>query len=146
MKVYLDNSFLNRPFDNQEISENRLEAEILFWILDLVKKGEIILVNSAIIEYENSFNPFPERRFFIEETLKLAKVYQNVYEKIFLEAKKIKKQFRVENLDALHLATAKVTKVDLFITCDYNLIRKFKDELKVISPLEFLRKYEKHNY
>jgi len=43
----------------------------------------------------------------------------------------------------LHLATAKFAKVDFFITCDYNLIKKFKGELTVISPLEFLKEYEK---
>jgi hypothetical protein len=30
MKLYLDNSFLNRPFDNPDIPENKIEAEILF--------------------------------------------------------------------------------------------------------------------
>jgi hypothetical protein len=52
MKLYLDNSFLNRPFDNSDIPENKIEAEILFQILKLVKEGKIILVNSAMIEYE----------------------------------------------------------------------------------------------
>jgi len=81
MKLYLDNSFLNRPFDNPEIFQNRLESEILFWILDLIKNGKAILVNSAIIEYENNFNPFPERKIFVKEILKLAKIYQNVDKK-----------------------------------------------------------------
>jgi len=145
MKLYLDNSVLNRPFDNQEIFQNRLETEILFWILDLIKNGKVILVNSAMIEYENSFNPFLERKAFIENILKLAKVYQNLNKQIYLEAERIKKQFRVKNLDALHLASAKFAEVDFSITCDYNLIRKFKGEgLKVISPLEFLKEYEKY--
>jgi len=60
----LDNSVLNRPFDNSEITINRLETEILFWIIDLIKKDKIILVNSAMIEYENSLNPFPEKENF----------------------------------------------------------------------------------
>jgi hypothetical protein len=38
MKIYVDNSFLNRPFDNPEIPENKIDAEILFQILKLVKE------------------------------------------------------------------------------------------------------------
>ena len=38
MTLYLDNSFLNRPFDDPEIRINGLEGEVLFLILDLAKK------------------------------------------------------------------------------------------------------------
>ena len=86
MKLYLDNSFLNRPFDNLEVNTNKLEAEILFFIIKLAKRKRIILVNSAIIEYENFLNPHPERKLFINEVLKLAKVYQNLTEKIKKQA------------------------------------------------------------
>lgn len=144
MLIYLDNSFLNRPFDNPDIPINRVETEILFWILDLIDKEKVILINSAMIEYENSFNPFLERKSFIEEVLGQAKIYQNVNEKIYNRAKEITRQFKIKNLDALHLATAEEAKVDFFITCDYNLIRKFKGELKVISPTKFLEEYEKY--
>jgi predicted nucleic acid-binding protein len=143
-KLYLDNSFLNRPFDNPNIIQNRLEAEILFLILRLIRQGKIILVNSAMIEYENSLNPFPERKMFIEEFLKNSKIYQNVNEEIYLEAKRISKKFKIKYIDALHLATAMRAKVDYFITCDYNLVRGFKGKLKVITPLDFLKEYEKY--
>lgn len=145
MKLYLDNSFLNRPFDNLNITINRLETEILFWILDLIRERKFILVNSAVIEYENSFNPFPERKFFVEEILKFARIYQNINEKIYLDAKRLVKQFKIKNLDALHLAVAQYAKVDFFITCDYNLIKKLKGKLNVISPGKFFEKfYEKY--
>jgi len=144
MKLYLDNSFLNRPFDNPNVVQNRLEAEILFLILRLVRERKVILVNSAMIEYENSLNPFPERKAFIKEFLKNSKIYQNVDEEIYFEAKRIVKKFKIKPIDALHLATAIKAKVDYFITCDYNLVRKFKGKLKVITPLNFLREYEKY--
>jgi len=115
MKLYLDNSFLNRPFDNLDIAINRLEAEILFWILDLVRERKIVLVNSAVIEYENSLNPFPERKFFVEEILKLAKIYQNINEKIYLDAKRLINRFKVKNLDALHLETAQYEKLTFLL-------------------------------
>ena len=57
MKLYIDNSFLNRPFDSQDISINKLEADILFIILEYIKDRAFILVNSFVIKYENSLNP-----------------------------------------------------------------------------------------
>jgi predicted nucleic acid-binding protein len=136
---------LNSPFDNPDIPENKIEAEILFQILKLVKEGKIILVNSAMIEYENSLNPFPERKLFVENILKLAKVYQNVNKEVYVKAKEITKKFKIKNFDALHLACALCTKVDFFITCDYNLVKKFKNDLKVVTPLKFLKEYEKYS-
>jgi predicted nucleic acid-binding protein len=113
--------------------------------LKLVKEGKIILVNSAMIEYENSLNPFPERKLFVENILRLAKVYQNVNEEVYLKAKEITKKFKIENFDALHLACDICAKVDFFITCDYNLVKKFRNNLKIVTPLKSLKEYEKYN-
>jgi len=132
--------------DNPYVGLNKLETEILFWILRLIKEQKIILVNSAMIEYENSLNPFPERKLFIENILKFSKIYQNLNDEIYLKAIEISKKFRIKNFDALHLACAIYAKVDFFITCDYNLKRKFKGELNVITPIEFLKEYEKCNF
>jgi predicted nucleic acid-binding protein len=111
----------------------------------LIKEQKIILVNSAMIEYENSLNPFSERKLFVESILKFSKIYQNVNDEISLKAMEISKKFKTKNFDALHLACAIYAKVDFFITCDYNLKRKFKGELNVITPIEFLKEYEKFN-
>jgi|SRR3989344_6513327 len=142
MKVYLDNSFLNRPFDSHDIEINRLESEILFFIVGLVKKKTIVLVNSSIIEYENSLNPFRERKTFIEKILNLAKAYQNLNEKIKKKALALENRFKIQPLDCLHLASAEFAKVDFFITCDYNLVKKYKGDLKVITPSDFIKHYE----
>jgi len=142
MKVYLDNSFLNRPFDNHSIEINRLESEILFFIIGLVKKKEIFLTSSSIIEYENSLNPFPERKAFIEEILKLAKAHQNLNEEVKKKAMALEERFGMPPIDSLHLATAEFAQVDFFITCDYNLVKKYKGDLKVIEPSDFIKHYE----
>ena len=145
MIVYLDNSFLNRPFDDPDIKINRLEAEILFLIIDLTEKGIVQLANSSIIEYENSLNPFPERKVFVREILNQTKIYQNLNDQIENNAKHFTHKMNIAPIDALHLAAAEYTKVDFFITCDYNLIKKYKGNLKVIKPLDFLKLYENPN-
>lgn len=144
MKVYLDNSVLNRPFDDPGITINRLETEILFLIIDLIKEGKIILVNSAMIEYENSLNPFPERKIFIEEILGLSKRFQAINQNIKKLAKTLNEDFKIELIDALHIASAQFAKVDFFITSDYNLIKKYRGELNIISPQQFLQEYDKY--
>jgi hypothetical protein len=142
MKIYLDNSFLNRPFDNQEIRSNRLEAEILFLILELVREGKLTLVNSSVIEYENSLNPFPERKIFIERTMQQAGAYQNVDERIRKRAQEIENTMGTKPYDALHIAAAEAAQVEFFITSDYNLVKKYKGDLRVVKPLDFVKNYE----
>lgn len=144
MKLYLDNSFLNRPFDDPNISLHRLESEILLFTLETIKSGMDTLVNSAVIEYENSLNPFPERKIFVAEVLKLAKVYQNVNERIKIEAAVMKNRAGLAAIDALHLTVAWAARVDYFVTCDYTVLKRYRGELRVVTPLKFIKCHEEH--
>ena len=145
MTVYLDNSFLNRPFDNPDIGTNKLESEILSLVIKLADKGKIELVNSSVIVYENSLNPLPERKIFVKEVLKRARFYQNINEDIKKEAENLVNAAKVSSVDALHLASAEKANANIFITCDYDIIKKYKGKVKVITPLEFLKYYEHAN-
>lgn len=145
MILYLDNSFLNRPFDDPDKGTNRLESEVLSLALKLAYRGKVGLINSSIIEYENSINPILERKIFVEEILKQAKVYQNVNENIRKQAENLAKTINISPNDALHLATAENANADIFITCDYDIIKKYKGKVKVITPLEFINRYEYTN-
>ncbi|WP_416674872.1 hypothetical protein [Egbenema bharatensis] len=52
----MDTSVLNRPFDDQTQPRIALETQALRTVLQLVEAGEVELVNSAAIAYENSRN------------------------------------------------------------------------------------------
>ena len=138
MKIYFDNSVLNRPFDDQSIAKIRLETIATFFILELIEKRKIKLVNSSVIEYENSKNPFFKRKIWISAYLSKATFYQKINLKIKEGAKEIRK-FKIPPIDCLHLASAEAANVDYFITCDYDLIRKYKGSLKVINPIDFIK-------
>jgi len=138
MKIYLDNSVLNRPFDDQSIPQIRLETIALFFILEFVEKGKIKLVNSSVIAYENSKNPFFERKIWISAYLSKATFYQEIDLRVKEKAKEIKK-LKIPPIDCLHLASAEIAKVDYFITCDYDVVRKYKGDLKVINPIDFIK-------
>lgn len=141
MLLYLDNSFLNRPFDNPDIGTNKLESEVLSLIIKLTKKNKIKIVSSSVIEYENSLNPNRERKTFVKEILKEAKDYQNIDENIKKQAEKKVLDMNIAPVDALHLTSAEEAKADIFITCDYDIIKRYKGKLKVINPLEFINKF-----
>lgn len=145
MRIYLDNSFLNRPFDDPDIGTNKLEGEVLSLIIKLSQKKKLNIVSSSVIEYENSLNKLPERKLFVKEILKNAKNYQNADEDIRVRAEHLVEKVKIAPVDALHLASAEQAKVDIFITCDYNLIKRYKGNMKVINPLEFIQNYELTN-
>lgn len=138
MKIYLDNSALNRPFDDQSDPKIRLETMATFFILELVENRKIKLVNSSVIEYENSKNPFFERKIWISAYLSRAAFYQKLNPKMKERAKEIRK-LGIPPIDSLHLASAEAANVDYFITCDYDVIRKHKDKLKVVNPVDFIK-------
>jgi len=143
--LYLDNSFLNRPFDDPDKGTNKLEGEVLLSVFKLATQGKVNMINSAVIRYENSLNPIPERKAFVEEILKQAKIYQNVDEETRKQADKLVQSVNISPIDALHISSAESANADVFITCDYAIIKKYKGKVKVITPLEFIQYYEHAN-
>lgn len=53
MRVYLDTSVYNRPFDDQTQAKIFLETQAVLIILQKVEDKEIELVNSPTLENEN---------------------------------------------------------------------------------------------
>lgn len=71
MKIYLDTSVYNRAFDNQSQPRIWMETLALALVLQLVEAGEATLVNSSVLEFENTRNPIPLRRDWMTRCLKL---------------------------------------------------------------------------
>jgi len=67
MILYLDNCCFNRPFDDQVQIRIRLETEAKLVIQEKIKEGTYSLAWSYILDYENSKNPFPERKESIDK-------------------------------------------------------------------------------
>ena len=65
MKIYLDCCCFNRPFDDQSQLRIRLEAEAKLKIQEEIRAGNFQLVWSYILDYENSRNPYQERKIRI---------------------------------------------------------------------------------
>lgn len=144
VKVYLDTSVYNRPFDDQSQSRVRLEAEAFLSILEKVVSGVISIIGSSTLLYENSRNPFAERKERVASYLALSS-------KVIVSSDAVKKRalsierFGVAPLDALHLACAETGGAEYFVTSDDDIIKKAKKDqtmvkIAVCNPLEFILK------
>jgi predicted nucleic acid-binding protein len=145
VKLYLDNSFLNRPFDDPLAGMNRKEGEVLFDIIRLSREGKIQLVHSAMIDVENAANEITARKSFVDSVMHLADTYQNLSDSIVQHAQTIVQEYQLQPLDAVHLASAEATQVDFFITCDYTVLKHYRGTLHIVTPLQFQQHYENHH-
>lgn len=141
MRIYIDNSSLNRPFDDCSQPQIKLEAMAIVMILDLTEQNLLSLVNSDIIEYENLKNPLLENKQWVENYLKEASYFQKFNAQIEKRAQELEQQ-SIDSIDALHLSSAEKARVDYFITSDSKIPRKYQGQLTVLGPLDFIRKIQ----
>jgi len=145
VKLYLDNSFLNRPFDDPLVGMNKDEGSVLFNLIRLAKEGRVQLVRSAMIEVENTANQIAARKSFVESVMHLADMYQNLNDSVVRRAQTIVQEYRLQPLDAVHIASAEAAQVDFFITCDYTVLKRYQGTLHIITPLQFWQHYENNH-
>lgn len=140
MKIYIDTSSLNRIFDDQTQGRIYLEVSAMLLVFSLIENREIDIVVSDVLVFENSKNPYEERRLFVNAVLRHAKLFQSVNEKILKKVQRIE-ILGIKGIDALHLACAEESGVDTFISCDDKIIKQYNGRLKVINPIEFARDF-----
>ncbi len=102
-RLYLDNCSFNRPYDDQTILKNYLEAEAKTFIQREILQETFELAWSYMMDYEISFNPFPDRKNQIQKWKEKAKIDIDESDKIIAIANDIMKQ-NLKTKDALHLA------------------------------------------
>ena len=141
MKIYLDLCIYNRPFDDQGQPRIVVETVKFMFLLEKAINKEMTIINSFVLEYENSKSPLIDRRDKIDDLLKIASEYVRYSERLENRAEEIEKRGFMA-MDALHIACAEAAKSDFFITCDDLLLRKGKankDKLKVriVNLMEF---------
>lgn len=144
MRIYLDLCVFNRPFDDQRQPRITIETMEFLLLLSRAIDKEIVIINSFVLEDENSKNPFIDRRDKIYDLFKVATEYISYSEELEKRAKKIE-NFGMMAIDALHIACAEMAKADFFVTCDDILLRKVKTNkeklnVKIISLMEFVTK------
>ena len=141
MKVYLDNCCFNRPFDDQAYLKIQLETKAKLAIQQMILSGKLTLVWSFILEYENDQNPFELRRETISPWKELAAECVLDHAAVRSYAKDLTMQ-GIKTKDALHIACARSADCDFFITTDKKLLNKNVNDVKILSPIDFISEME----
>jgi len=142
MKIYLDVCCLNRPFDDSTQDRIRLESEAILTILERCLLGNWSLVISEITEAEIDRIPNNDRKQKVRSLLLIHREYRMVDTSIEKRAKEIQK-LTVKAYDALHIACAEKSKVDIFLTTDDSLLNKVSRnrhalKVRLENPLKWL--------
>lgn len=140
MRVYLDNCCLNRPFDDQQQTRVRLEAEAKLCIQEHIRSGTLELVWSYMVDFENAANPFEERRTTISGWRQYATRDIEETAMILQRANRLA-GIGLKAKDALHIACAIAGECLYFVTTDDNILRRKQDvhDITVIDLTAFIR-------
>ena len=143
MKVYLDVSCLNRPFDDQSQVRIRLEAEAVALILERCEQGEWTQVSSGIAEIEIRAIPDIDRQARVQLLLPDKKDILKLTQAIWARAVALEK-LGFKAADALHVSAAEELNVDVLLTCDDRLCRRGLRcrrllSVRIANPLDWLK-------
>ncbi|MDR2705708.1 MAG: PIN domain-containing protein [Planctomycetaceae bacterium] len=140
-RIYLDNCCFNRPYDNQTYPIIQLESEAKLFVQQEILRGKLELVWSFILEYENSVNPYINRKKAIVTWRKVACLTVAVSDKIYELTEQIMAT-GIKKKDALHLACAIQAKCDFFLTTDKRLLNSRIENITILNPLDFIKRWE----
>ncbi len=140
MKIYLDNCCFNRPFDDQSQIRILLESEAKLNIQENIRSGTYKLIWSYLLDYENSKNPFRERREQIVNWQAYADEDIEEDEEVIKLAVTIM-QHGIKKLDSLHIACAIKANADYFLTTDDGILKKTAliQNIRVTDPIGFIK-------
>lgn len=143
IKVYFDVCSWYRPFDDQSQIRIRMEAEAVQIILEMSDLGQIQILISDIILYENSGTKDLVKMQKVKELFKSCKDYIPYDQDIQKMAFELSKD-GFTPLDALHLASAETGGVDYLITTDDKFQKKYDQlrdrvNVKVVNPIDFVK-------
>ena len=144
MRIYLDNCSYNRPYDDQSQMRIHLETQAKLHIQDMIRKKQIELVTSYVLDFENSNNRSIQKRMAIEKFMKdYATLYvSNKHSDKFAEIADSIMETGVKEKDAYHVACALMAECDYFVTTDDRLLKYQSEKIKLVTPGEFIRRME----
>ena len=137
-RIYLDNCCFNRPYDDQSYLLVHLEAQAKLFVQEAVLHETFELVWSYILDYENSVNPYQNRKQAIAKWKEIAVLDIDASVTVVDCANQIMLK-GVKKKDALHIACAIEAGCNYFLTTDKKLLRTAFDEINVINLIDFIK-------
>jgi predicted nucleic acid-binding protein len=136
----------NRCFDDQSQLRIKLETVAIEGIFALAEERKWMLVWSFVLDYENSLNPYEDRKEVVELLSRVCADTMGPGPQVIRLARVIIKRTPMKPRDALHVACAESAACDYFVTCDDELIRTLTKrrrllglKMAAINPVEFMR-------
>ena len=144
MRIYLDMCCFNRPYDDQSQLRIAMETQSKLEIQNNIKNGNFELVSSYMLDYECGQNPdFTKRNNILAFIEQYSSQYIGIERKEVIEKKAdVLMKNGLKFKDACHVASAIYAKCDYFITTDKRLLRHKSDEVKMVTPIEFITEME----
>ncbi|UTC74840.1 hypothetical protein E4O03_11680 [Treponema sp. OMZ 792] len=137
MKVYLDSCCYNRPYDDQNYLPISLETQAKLLVQLLIKEKRLELASSFILDYENSCNPYMDRKIAIKNFLddNVSDYLGSEKSEEVIEKAKIVMAAGVKMKDSCHIACAEMMKCDYLLTTDKRMLKYKSDTLKLLDPI-----------
>ena len=140
MKVYLDNCCYNRPYDDQSYLSISLEAQAKLLVQSLIKEKHLELASSFVLDYENSCNPYMDRKNAVNDFLN-----ENVTDYIGSEkSEEVIKRAEVvmaagvKMKDSCHIVCAEMMNCDYLLTTDKRMLKYKSNIVKLLNPIDFV--------
>jgi predicted nucleic acid-binding protein len=125
MKIYLDVSCLNRPFDDQWQERIRMEAEAVTLVIQQCAAGEWRHVSSQMSVIEIAANPDREKQRRVRALLPVLSDIIDLDDAIYRRAT-VLENMGFRPADAVHMASAEAQHADVLLTCDDQFLRAAK--------------------
>lgn len=142
MRIYLDNCCFNRPFDEQTQEQIYEETQAVLKIQEQIEKENFDLIWSYILDYENSLNPFENRKneIFLWKSKSILEVEEN---NNILNIAESLAELNLKIKDALHIACALDSKCCYFLSTDKRLLNKnsFIENIEMLNPIDFINHF-----
>jgi predicted nucleic acid-binding protein len=147
VKIYLNVSCLNRPFDDQNQARIRLEAAAVGMILERVDEGRWVHISSEMARIEIDANPDPQRRARVRLLLPDAGNVVKLTPALFRRGAALE-ALGFKPADAVHVAAAEAAGADVLLSCDDRFCgagRRHAKRLRVAvkNPLDWLSEVER---
>lgn len=141
MRIYLDACAINRLTDDQNQARIRLETDAMEVVFSHVHAGRVSWIASSILITELRRNPIAQRR---EDALAMLTYAAEVCapNSVVADRARALNALGYGEFDALHLAIAESSEVDLLLTTDDRFLRKAqrglgKPSIRVANPLDY---------
>lgn len=140
MKIDLDNCCYNRPYDDQSYLSISLETQAKLLVRSLVKEKHLELASSFILDYENSCNPYMDRKTAVKNFLDANVsdyISSDKSEEVIAKAEKVMAT-GVKMKDSCHIVCAEMMKCDYLLSTDKRMLKYKSDSVRLMNPIEFV--------